>query len=168
MDVVLPRNKETGSIRGFALVRMSSEKELFQAIQSLHGESFRGQKVLVQRARFGPELKRKHIGASNPKSKPIQAAQSFPSSKYQSGTSSFKEVLLRSLGVSNPDRAATRKVENGITKERGSKEAQSIQVDDVSIQINQDSYNNSKELRDSVVVMTKEGASISSVMIAPG
>ncbi|MGV7989186.1 RNA recognition motif domain-containing protein, partial [Mycobacterium kansasii] len=49
MDVIMPRDKKTGAYRGFALIRMSSETELARAVDMLHGQSFHGEKLLVQR-----------------------------------------------------------------------------------------------------------------------
>ncbi|XP_058111122.1 28 kDa ribonucleoprotein, chloroplastic-like [Magnolia sinica] len=56
MDVVMPRDRETGRFRGFALVCMSSETELAKAVTMLHGIKFEGCPLLVQRARYGPNL----------------------------------------------------------------------------------------------------------------
>ncbi|XP_058092692.1 uncharacterized protein LOC131239151 [Magnolia sinica] len=64
MDVVMPRDRSTGAYRGFVLVRMSSEMELARAVDMLHGVKFAGCPLLVQRARFGPNL--------TPPPKPLQ------------------------------------------------------------------------------------------------
>ncbi|XP_058111112.1 serine/arginine-rich splicing factor SC35-like [Magnolia sinica] len=56
MDVVMPRDKESGAFRGFALIHMESEVELARAVSMIHGLSFGGKKILVQRARYGPNL----------------------------------------------------------------------------------------------------------------
>ncbi|XP_058092155.1 serine/arginine-rich SC35-like splicing factor SCL30 [Magnolia sinica] len=56
MDVIMPRDKGNGQYRGFALIKMSMEEELSRAVSMLHSQSFGGEKLLVQRAQFGPEI----------------------------------------------------------------------------------------------------------------
>ncbi|XP_058107149.1 uncharacterized protein LOC131250825 [Magnolia sinica] len=168
MDVVLSRNRGDGSYRGFALVHLSSEEELSRAVQMLHGEGFRGQKLLVQRAMYGLELNRQSKGGRSHncrKDKPSQPLSSSLGRKEKSTTSSsagasFKEALLKHLLGNHQEASAGAEVAAG----RGTIADKEPVLNDPWIVINAEklaTYGNF--LRRSVVAITKSGATIEAV-----
>jgi len=46
--VSIPRDRETGTSRGFAFVDMSSEEEVQKAVKSLHETNYNGRLLSVQ------------------------------------------------------------------------------------------------------------------------
>jgi len=46
--VSIPRDRETGTSRGFAFVDMSSEEEVQKAVKSLHETNYNGRLLRVQ------------------------------------------------------------------------------------------------------------------------
>lgn len=56
--VTIPKDKETGSPRGFAFVDMSSPEELKQAVDGLDGREFGGRVLRVQESLPKAEAKK--------------------------------------------------------------------------------------------------------------
>ncbi|XP_058108883.1 serine/arginine-rich SC35-like splicing factor SCL30 [Magnolia sinica] len=104
MDVIMPRDRHSGTYRGFALVKMSSEEELARAMEMLHGEKFAGVPPLVQRVRFGLERtqprRNTYIPSQLAQTNHLAKPQSKPQQKQ--GGASFKNALLNSHPSSHP------------------------------------------------------------------
>jgi len=49
--VKLPKDKDTGKVRGFAIVEMKSDVEMFRAVQNLAGLPFAGKDLRLEKAR---------------------------------------------------------------------------------------------------------------------
>jgi RNA recognition motif-containing protein len=65
VSVQLPKDRETGRMRGFAFVEMSSEDEESAAIEALDGAEWMGREMKVNKARPREDNRRRSGGSGD-------------------------------------------------------------------------------------------------------
>ncbi|KAJ0714397.1 putative RNA recognition motif domain, nucleotide-binding alpha-beta plait domain superfamily [Helianthus annuus] len=58
VDVFIPKDRRTGDSRGYAFVRYKYADETQKAVDKLDGRVVNGREIMVQFAKYGPDVER--------------------------------------------------------------------------------------------------------------